>query len=663
MKLDRSTGIATWLMWHGIAMLVIVLVIPQIGLGKTAWTLAGDETRFLGGLALAYLVSVLVLAFRSRQGRGVPLTDLLLVFFAVFGGYFLLLLLTDSYYSRLVLLAVSVFSLFSLFLSFVLPLAVKRVLVVAGAVVILLMQLMSGTVDRYVKQLTGDTSGPQRMQKLINTSLYNVSALIYKNYIDACPGSEERCGAPTNGGGLSVFDDGYLLATGQGELYFLKLDNRSGELETRLLEHRIPINTDAFQADNGETDVWLYRVTDILLQERGAGFRLFAAYHFWDSDQQCSVLRISALDGEYPDFLSGRADAEWRTVYDSQPCLPVTKGRRGDRFKGADSGGRMVLLDDNHLLFSVGDYQVDGWNREQILAQDETVDYGKTIRINLETGNAEIYSSGHRNQQGLFADRDGRIWLTEHGPRGGDELNLVSQGANYGWPLVTYGTEYGEKVWPLSQDQGQHSGFRRPVYSWVPSIAVSNLVAVEGNLFPLWRNDLLVTSYKESMWRLRVREGRVVYQEPVMVLRSSGRIRDIMEDKQGRIVLWLDGGSIAVLQPLLESAAGSELDGQVLYVQCSGCHNITTGGGHKRDSKTPGIGPDLFGIAGSRIADSSQYSYSEALKKVGGTWTEENLDSFLRDPQGFAPGNRMEFQGIADPAERKKLIRYIMTLR
>ena len=81
MTLDRSPGIATWLMWHGIAMLVIVLVMPQVGLGKTAWALTGNETRFLGGLALAYLVSVLVLTYRSRQGRAVSLPDLLLVYY------------------------------------------------------------------------------------------------------------------------------------------------------------------------------------------------------------------------------------------------------------------------------------------------------------------------------------------------------------------------------------------------------------------------------------------------------------------------------------------------------------------------------------------------------------------------------------------------------
>ena len=512
--------------------------------------------------------------------------------------------------------------------------------------------------DDIVRKVKGGIPGPQFSQKLISTEFYNVRVLVYKNLVDGCPGAAERCGpSGTNGGGISTFGDGYLLATGQGDLFYLLPNTDSDKLESRFLKTRIPINTDAFQADNGETDVWLYRVTDILVQKKDDGFRLFAAYHRWDSDRSCPVLRISSLKGGYNDFLTGNRNTEWQTVYDTEPCLPVTKGRRGDRFKGADSGGRMILLDDNRLLFSVGDYQVDGWNREEILAQNDNVPYGKTILIDLTNGDNSIYSSGHRNPQGLYATKGGDIWETEHGPRGGDELNLVLKDRNYGWPWVTYGTEYGTKTWPLSKHQGKHEGYQRPVYAWVPSIAVSNLIRVEDDLFPLWQGDLLVASYKQSLHRLRVREGRVIYQEPIMVLKRSGRIRDLMEYQRGRVVLWLDGSSLAILEPLDETGPASDaLRGQILYVQCAGCYNIKTGGGHPRDSKVPGIGPDLWGVVGSKISTSPGYSYTPALKNVQGSWSIENLDSFLRDPQAFAPGTKMEFQGIKDDDKRKKLI-------
>ncbi|MDX2476258.1 MAG: PQQ-dependent sugar dehydrogenase [Gammaproteobacteria bacterium] len=662
MKFTRTSGIAFWTSWHCIAVLALVLIPGLLIFGKPAWSLSDSETTFLAGIALSYITCVLILTWLSRNGRAIPLRDLVLVILAVFGVYYFLLLLTGSYFSRPVLLSTFVFAVIFILLSFSFVSSLQKPVLIALALVTLLSQFMAEDV---VKQLKGGVSGPQRSQKLINTEFYNVNALIYKNQIDGCPESDERCGpSKTSGGGISVFDDGYLLATGEGDLYFLMLDIDTKDLESRLLEIRIPLNADAFQADNGKDDVWLYRVTDILVQEKGKKFRLFAAYHHWKSDERCSVMRISSLEVDYAAFLSGNVDAEWQTIYDSEPCLPVTKGRRGDRFKGADSGGRMVLLDDSRLLFSVGDYQVDGWNRKEILAQNDDVSYGKTVLIDLDTGAATIYSSGHRNPQGLFTASDGSIWLTEHGPRGGDELNLVLKDANYGWPMVTYGTEYGEKIWPISHNQGQHEGYQRPIFAWVPSIAVSNVIAVEDDLFPLWKGDLLVASYKQSLWRLRVREGRVIYIEPVQVLQSNGRIRDIMEDKQGRIVLWLDGGSLAILEPLDQSdAVSDDIRGQILFVQCTGCHNIKTGGGHPRDSKVPGIGPDLLGVAGSTIAASPGYSYTNALKELSGTWSAENLDRFLKDPQGFAPGTNMQFQGIADADDRKKLIQYLTTLK
>ena len=620
-----------------------------------------DETTFLAGIAISYLACLLILTVISRNNRVVSLRDLLLVIFAVFGVYFLVLLLTGSYFSRPILLFAIISTVLLFLVSFSFKPSIQKLLLVTAVLLVFLSQFMA---DDIVKKLKGGMPGPQFSQKVIGTEFYDVRVLVYKNLIDGCPDATERCGpSGTNGGGITTFGEGYLLATGQGDLFYLLPDTGGDELESSYLKTRIPINTDAFQADNGETDVWLYRVTDILVQKKEDGFRLFAAYHHWDSDRSCSVLRISSLEGDYNDFLTGNRNTEWQTLYDTEPCLPITKGRRGDRFKGADSGGRMVLLDDSRLLFSVGDYQVDGWNREEIVAQNNDVPYGKTILINLDSGEATVYSSGHRNQQGLYVDNNGDIWLTEHGPRGGDELNLVLKESNYGWPWVTYGTEYGEKTWPLSKQQGKHDGYQRPIYAWVPSIAVSNVIGVEDDLFPLWQGDLLVASYKESLRRLRVREGRVIYQEPIMVLKRNGRIRDLMEDQQGRIVLWLDGGSLAILEPLdAAGPASEELSGQILYVQCAGCHNIKTGGGHPRDSKVPGIGPDLLGVVGSQIAASPDYSYTEALKKTPGNWSIENLDSFLRDPQGFAPGTKMEFQGIKDDDKRKKLIQYLKTL-
>lgn len=114
-----------------------------------------------------------------------------------------------------------------------------------------------------------------------------------------------------------------------------------------------------------------------------------------------------------------------------------------------------------------------------------------------------------------------------------------------------------------------------------------------------------------------------------------------------------------MLEPMDEEIAGEDVRGQVLYVQCAVCHNVKTGGGHHRDSKIPGVGPDLLGIADRKITGVPEYSNSSALQKLSGTRSDENLGKFLKDSRGFAPGNKMEFQGIQDDADRKEVVRYL----
>ena len=118
-------------------------------------------------------------------------------------------------------------------------------------------------------------------------------------------------------------------------------------------------------------------------------------------------------------------------------------------FRGEEIGGRLLLLDANTLLLSLGDHGFSGIEGGAAYAQDPQAMYGKTLRIDLRTHAISFNTLGHRNPQGLYAAPDGRIWETEHAARGGDELNLLQPGANYGWPLVTYGTDYGALIWHL----------------------------------------------------------------------------------------------------------------------------------------------------------------------------------------------------------------------
>lgn len=202
-------------------------------------------------------------------------------------------------------------------------------------------------------------------------------------------------------------------------------------------------------------------------------------------------------------------------------------------------GGRMALLPDRTLLITIG----DGFNyREK--AQDLSNGLGKIVRINLdgsipadnpfvgkEGALPEIYSYGHRNEQGLAIDpATGAIWETEHGPMGGDELNIIAPGANYGWPIATYGLDYsGAQVSPFTE----YEGTKQPVKYWLPSIGPSGLAIYHGDLFPEWKGDLLVGALaKTALHRLDMEDGKVVGEERFL---DGERVRDVREGPDGAI--------------------------------------------------------------------------------------------------------------------------------
>ena len=163
----------------------------------------------------------------------------------------------------------------------------------------------------------------------------------------------------------------------------------------------------------------------------------------------------------------------------------------------------------------------------------------------IRTAPVRPFSIGHRNQQGLAIDTQGRIWSTEHGPEGGDELNLIVDGGNYGWPLASYGAEYGTDNWPFAVNAKNHGEYREPAHAFVPSIGVSQLIQITSMYLPRWTDDLLVSSLQAGrLFRVRVSGERVIYAESIDL---SMRIRDLVEARDGRIVLWNDDGQMATL--------------------------------------------------------------------------------------------------------------------
>lgn len=209
-------------------------------------------------------------------------------------------------------------------------------------------------------------------------------------------------------------------------------------------------------------------------------------------------------------------------------------------------GGRMAFLTDGTLVLSVG----DGFDlREQAQLLDSHL--GKLVRIHddgrvptdnpfthREAALPEIFSLGHRNPQGLVLDPEsGLIWSHEHGPRGGDELNLIEAGANYGWPLATLGVDYsGARVSPFTR----RPGLAAPLIDWTPSIAPAGMSRYAGDMFPEWHGDLLVASLVERTIRRIVLDGERVVSDQALGLEIGRRLRDVRVGPDGALYLLVD---------------------------------------------------------------------------------------------------------------------------
>ena len=209
-------------------------------------------------------------------------------------------------------------------------------------------------------------------------------------------------------------------------------------------------------------------------------------------------------------------------------------------------GARIAVARDGSLFVTIGD------QAREALAQDLHDHRGAVVHINRDgsipqnnpyrdgaTALPEIWSKGHRNPQGIaFDSKDGRLYTVEHGPKGGDELNMPEAGKNYGWPVISYGVEYdGSKV-----GVGHAApGMEQPVHYWDPSIAPSSLIIYRGAMFPEWDGDVLVTALKfELLTRLeRDVSGKVVSEER-MLEGSYGRLRDIKEAPDGSLLIVTD---------------------------------------------------------------------------------------------------------------------------
>ncbi len=464
-----------------------------------------------------------------------------------------------------------------------------------------------------------------------------------------------------NGGGaIQEIPGGILVASRQGQFFFF--DPKATKPDLHELPTHIDINEQGFESyaqsqgyairpgsNVGYAGLGM-RLHDLLLTDDGK--QLLVSHTFWDDAKHCATLRVELADFQMRDALP--QIGPWRQVFESKPCLELS-GYKNKPFAGHQAGGRMVERAPGKVLLTIGDFKNDGVKRDVSVA-DANVDYGKIHELDLATATSRVVTTGHRNPQGLTIAEDGTIWETEHGPTGGDEVNVIVEGRDYGWPNVTLGQDCHGCDW---QVEGRHDGYTMPAFSFVPSIGISNVIQSKG-FVPNWEGDLLVASMAgQSLHHLRLDGQRIIYDEP---MNFGDRLRDMIRMSDGAVALWTDSGQL-ILLTVDDEKTPSDLLAMKLspaardYVtQCKSCHELDNG--DMRQGKI-----SLWAVAGRSRGGTSFPGYSAAIKSAGGTWTTENLDNFLKAPQAAIPGTSMAFEGVADAAIRKELVDFLQKLQ
>lgn len=222
--------------------------------------------------------------------------------------------------------------------------------------------------------------------------------------------------------------------------------------------------------------------------------------------------------------------------------------------KGQHFGSRIAFDNDGYLYFSIG----ERGNRDQN-PQDITRDCGKIYRlhddgsvpkdnpfVNSPNAKTAIFSYGHRNPQGMVKNpKTGSIWTHEHGPKGGDEINIISKGKNYGWPIISYGVNYSGTAFTAITEK---EGMEQPIFHWTPSIAPSGMAFVTSNKYPDWQDSMLVGSLKfQYLERLVLKNNKVVKRE--ILFKDLGRVRNVIQAPNGYIYVAIEGTGIVKIIP------------------------------------------------------------------------------------------------------------------
>jgi len=326
----------------------------------------------------------------------------------------------------------------------------------------------------------------------------------------------------------------YLFISKCGDIYFTKLENEELKLSqpAAQLTRYFPGHEDSTDESDPRNVVYckeLSGVKDSLLVKN----TLFVAYTTWDA--QYNGVRLAVSEFEIDAF---HAEIIFkREIYLSRPAIK-------EPLLGHQVGGKLALGENDRTLYlSIGDFS------KPDKVQDQKTSIGKVIKIDLQRLNAEAYATGFRSPSGgLMYDRETKeLWLSEHGPRGGDEINLIREGKNYGWPDVSYGTIYEREGMGnyYGNKFNSHEGYEKPAMTFVPSVGIGPIAKYANTgKNDYWDGDYFISGMAANiLYRIKKEGTRLVYAEPVL---TGYRIRDIKIDQDGNFYLKTDSNQLLI---------------------------------------------------------------------------------------------------------------------
>ena len=317
---------------------------------------------------------------------------------------------------------------------------------------------------------------------------------------------------------IDEFKDNIILVDYLGGIYKLKKSLIKNEQRKIIKPKNIKSNISKLSAN---------RILDIKIYNK----KIYISYISQKS--KCPNLNISVASLE-DDILT------FNNFFSSNEC--------GSKIQG----GRMFVYEHNGqqgLLLSTSNQEQDDTDSDFKLPQEASSIFGKILFIDLEDMNYKIFSKGHRNIQGLFV-KDDLILSTEHGPKGGDEINKILFGKNYGWPIASYGKKYFSNNFYKSDHYSL--GFEEPIYSYVPSIGISEIIEIPNEFYKNYKNNFLISSLNgKHLHRIKFNQNfdKVIFDEKIFI---GSRIRDLKYDSSSNTILLAleSDGEIGILKVL-----------------------------------------------------------------------------------------------------------------